>query len=145
MGIVVSVISTVWPFFKEVVLGNNLLGYFFLRYRWVIIDLLATFALFLLFVNQYMVNVTLHKHYENVEKTADIKIMELSSTNSRQADKINRLDEKLADMTLSYTKLLVNQPNCLAPVPPVRTTIKASSDGIIDRSFIDRINRLGNK
>jgi hypothetical protein len=139
MGIVVSVIRTVWPFFKEVVLGNKLLSYFFKRYRWVIIDLVCTFVLFLLFVNQYMVNVDIRQRHSIAETSTGLKIMELSSINSRQVDKIIRLDEKLVELTAFNKELSLK---LIQPPIPKRIKQKQQVDQV-GENLVKRINLLG--
>lgn len=148
MSIVLSIAKVIWPFFKEMVLGNKGIGDFLLEHKWVFINLFSSMMLFLLFINQYMINVQTQIGIIEDDRKVKMEIFELRTMNDRQKELILSKDANLKRMTLDIIDLT---SRCKPPVPSTNRYGKTSiipiatprrSSDMVDKTNIDRLERL---
>ena len=149
MSIVLSIAKVIWPFFKEMVLGNKGIGDFLLEHKWVFINLAATMILFLLFINQYMINVQTQINVIEDDRKVKIEIYELRNANDRQQELIVLKDVALSKLNLELVTLSRScKPNLPYPKntgrtsTPIPVVAPPSSSDLVDKTNIDRLERL---
>jgi hypothetical protein len=146
MNIFLTILRTLWPFFKEVVLGNKSVPDFIYSHRWVLSHVLFTLILFLLFINQYLIIINERLHELDIKNKSDMVILDLTTRNTWQAEKIKMQQDLLWTQAKDYKVLLTSlHPPSIAQVTPKlikRTVNSLPKPDLVDDENINRLKRL---
>lgn len=98
MSLIIKVIMTLWPFIKEMVLGNKEVREFLREHFWVICNILTSLVLFLIFINVFLVNTQMKLLL--TEQSSEIILLkrEMAYVKERHGDKITALKERNAGL-----------------------------------------------
>jgi hypothetical protein len=114
VSLIIKIITTLWPFAKEMILGNKQIRDFLIEHIWVIGNITTSLLLFLLFINQYLINVNLRVTV--VEQNSTIEILKSKvAGNEWQIERLGsiqlRLDELISERADLISKLNVYESN----------------------------------
>lgn len=137
MGGFITLFRLAWPFLNEVVFGNKSIRDFIKEHKWVFGNLVCSLVLFLLFVNQYLINVQ-----ENLTDVTDvhglnIKIIDLTNRNAWQEEKIKYQITAIETLAIDNRKLTMScKPKVLSPA------VKEKPHDLVDPSIRDKLEKL---
>lgn len=144
MSIIVRVITTAWPFIKEIFFKDETVRKFIHENKWQIGNALFSLTLFLLFINLFLVTTQKDKKiYELEGYLASAKIQIDHCMASRENDKLF-FDERLTLLKQELDKLDEELDKCKKPAgPPAgKPPTPPKQPATIDRDYIDDLEDL---
>lgn len=144
MSIIVRVITTAWPFIKEIFFKDETVKKFIHENKWQIGNALFSLTLFLLFINLFLVTTQKDKKiYELEGYLASAKMQVEHCSTSRENDKLF-FEERLDTFKEELDKLEEELDKCQKPAPPQggRKPSPPKAPATIDRDYIDDLEDL---